>query len=64
MRAKVLGQILPGVPVWQSGPSPSDGLGGPESKFPDISYIVFPGNVGSIDAITEVVQGFREPKSR
>ena len=55
LRAQVLGQILSGVPVWRSGP---------ESKFPDMPYIVFPGNVGSTDAISEVVQSFREPKSR
>jgi len=51
VRARVLGQILPGVPVWRSGP---------ESKFPDLPYIVFPGNVGSADAISKVVQGLRE----
>ena len=51
VRAQVLGQILSGVPVWQSGP---------ESKFPDMPYVVFPGNVGSIDAISEVIQSFRE----
>ncbi len=50
-RANVLGQILPGVPVWQSGP---------ESRFESIPYIVFPGNVGSIDAISEVIHRFRE----
>ncbi|MHC4084928.1 MAG: four-carbon acid sugar kinase family protein [Planctomycetota bacterium] len=50
-RARVLGQILPGVPVWRSGP---------ESKFLDLPYIVFPGNVGEADAILKVVQGFRE----
>jgi uncharacterized protein YgbK (DUF1537 family) len=55
VRAHILGQILSGVPVWQSGP---------ESKFPDMPYIVFPGNVGSTDAISDVVQSFREPKSR
>ena len=55
VRAQVLGQILPGVPVWQSGP---------ESKFPDMPYVVFPGNVGSTDAISEVVQGFRETKDQ
>lgn len=49
-RAKVLGQILPGVPAWRTGP---------ESKFPDMAYIVFPGNVGSTDAISVVVQSFR-----
>ncbi|NIP24807.1 MAG: hypothetical protein GWN81_09985 [Phycisphaerae bacterium] len=50
-RAKVLGQILPGVPVWRTGP---------KSKFPDMAYIVFPGNVGSTDAISVVVQSLRE----
>jgi uncharacterized protein YgbK (DUF1537 family) len=55
VRAQVLGQILSGVPVWQSGP---------ESKFPDMPYIVFPGNVGSTNAISEVVQAFREPKDQ
>jgi uncharacterized protein YgbK (DUF1537 family) len=51
LRARVLGQILPGVPVWRSGP---------ESKFPDLPYIVFPGNVGEANAISKIVQGFRE----
>jgi len=37
-RAIVLGQIIKGVPVWRT-----DG----NSKFPDLAYIVFPGNVGS-----------------
>jgi len=46
-RAQVLGQILPGVPVWRTGS---------ESKFSDLPYIVFPGNVGETDAITHVVQ--------
>jgi uncharacterized protein YgbK (DUF1537 family) len=36
-KALVLGQILPGIPVW---------LTGPESRFPDTPYIIFPGNVG------------------
>lgn len=51
VRARVLGQILPGVPLWRSGS---------ESRFPDLPYIVFPGNVGEADAISKVVQGFRE----
>ncbi|MEM8528356.1 MAG: four-carbon acid sugar kinase family protein [Bacteroidota bacterium] len=46
-RAMVKGQVLPGVPVWSLGA---------ESKFPDLSYIIFPGNVGEEDAITKVVQ--------
>lgn len=37
-RALVLGQFIKGVPVWRS-----DDV----SKFPDLPYIVFPGNVGS-----------------
>jgi len=55
VRAKVLGQILPGVPVWQSGP---------ESRFPNMPYVVFPGNVGSTDAVSEVVNRFRETKKQ
>jgi uncharacterized protein YgbK (DUF1537 family) len=51
VQARVLGQILPGVPVWRSGP---------ESKFPDLPYIVFPGNVGPADAISKIIQCFRE----
>lgn len=45
-RALVLGQILPGVPVWQLGP---------ESRHAGIPYIVFPGNVGGDDALAETV---------
>jgi len=37
-RARVLGQLIKGVPVWQADE---------KSKFPSIPYIVFPGNVGS-----------------
>lgn len=45
-RALVRGQILPGVPVWE--------LGG-ESRFPGLTYIVFPGNVGGVTALVEIV---------
>ncbi|WKN46265.1 four-carbon acid sugar kinase family protein [Tunicatimonas pelagia] len=45
-KANVLGQILPGVPVWKLGE---------ESKFPELTYIVFPGNVGEADSITKVI---------
>jgi len=45
-RALVLGQILPGVPVWQLGP---------ESKYPGMPYVVFPGNVGGPRALADVV---------
>lgn len=45
-RALVLGQILPGVPVWRLGP---------ESQHPGLIYIVFPGNVGNSQALVEVM---------
>lgn len=48
-RAMVLGQILPGVPVWELGP---------ETKFPGMPYIVFPGNVGGPDALVEALDIF------
>lgn len=44
-RAMVMGQILPGVPVWKTGD---------ESLFSDLIYIVFPGNVGKEDALVEI----------
>jgi uncharacterized protein YgbK (DUF1537 family) len=46
-RALVLGQILPGVPVWRLGP---------ESRHAGIPYVVFPGNVGGDDALAEAVK--------
>ena len=46
-RALVLGQILPGVPVWQTGA---------ESLAPGLPYIVFPGNVGGPDALVQIAQ--------
>lgn len=49
-RAMVLGQILPGVPVWQLGP---------ETRYPGLSYIVFPGNVGGPEALSTIVQNVR-----
>jgi len=48
-QAEVLGQVLPGVPAWRLGP---------ESQFDGLVYIVFPGNVGEVDAISEVVKRF------
>ena len=46
-RARVLGQILPGVPVWQAGAG---------SRWPGMVYVVFPGNVGGPQAIAQVVR--------
>ncbi|REE01188.1 four-carbon acid sugar kinase family protein [Marinoscillum furvescens] len=42
--AKVLGQLLPGVPVWQMSA---------KSRFPGMAYVVFPGNVGGEQALYE-----------
>jgi uncharacterized protein YgbK (DUF1537 family) len=50
-KTTVLGQILPGVPVWQMGA---------ESKFGKIVYIVFPGNVGETDAMTRIVRTMKD----
>jgi len=49
-RAMVLGQIQPGVPVWELGA---------ESRFPGLPFIVFPGNVGGPSALVDVVKAFR-----
>lgn len=46
-RAMVEGQILPGVPVWRSGP---------ESRFPRMPYIVFPGNVGEPESLLQIAR--------
>ena len=49
-RALVLGQILPGVPVWRLGT---------ESRHAGIPYIVFPGNVGGDDALVKTIEALR-----
>ncbi|KAG6675893.1 hypothetical protein I3842_15G128500 [Carya illinoinensis] len=50
--AKIVGQALPGVPLWQLGP---------ESRHPGVPYIVFPGNVGDSKALAEVVKSWARP---
>jgi uncharacterized protein YgbK (DUF1537 family) len=49
-RAMIVGQIIPGVPVWRLGS---------ESRWPDLAYIVFPGNVGNDLALAEVRRRLR-----
>jgi uncharacterized protein YgbK (DUF1537 family) len=49
-RAWVLGQILPGVPVWRLGA---------ESRWPNLDYVVFPGNVGGPEALVDTVRILR-----
>ena len=46
-RAWVLGQILPGVPVWRLGE---------ESRFPGAPYVVFPGNVGDDESLKRAIE--------
>lgn len=48
--ARVLGQILAGVPVWQLGP---------HSRWPGMAYVVFPGNVGQEDSVAHIVRVLR-----
>ncbi|MCI8326827.1 MAG: hydroxyacid dehydrogenase [Lachnospiraceae bacterium] len=46
-KANVLGQIKPGIPVWQTGE---------ESKFPLTPYVIFPGNVGEVSTLKEAAE--------
>jgi uncharacterized protein YgbK (DUF1537 family) len=51
-RAMVLGQLLPGVPVWRLGA---------ESRRPGLAYVVFPGNVGGDGALAQAVALLAQP---
>lgn len=46
-KARVLGQVKKGIPVWMTGA---------ESKFPGMPYIIFPGNVGEISTLKEIAE--------
>lgn len=46
-RAEVLGQIIPGVPVWRTGSG---------SRFPEIPYVIFPGNVGQANSLRDAAE--------
>ena len=48
-RALVIGQILPGIPVWKLDEN---------CEEPHMIYVVFPGNVGAEDGITTAVRKF------
>jgi len=45
--ASVMGQIKLGIPVWKTQS---------ESKFPNMPYIIFPGNVGEVSTLREIVE--------
>ena len=49
-QATVLGQLLPGVPVWRLGE---------ETRYPGLGYVVFPGNVGTNESLLEAVRRIR-----
>lgn len=49
-RGVVLGQLLPGVPVWRLGA---------ESRYPDLPLVIFPGNVGGPAALADAVRKLR-----
>lgn len=44
-KAQVIGQITQGVPAW---------LTGEEAKYNKMPYVIFPGNIGEVDTLTEV----------
>ena len=46
-KALVMGQAAAGIPVWKTGP---------ESKFPGLAYIIFPGNVGTETTLKDIVE--------
>jgi uncharacterized protein YgbK (DUF1537 family) len=50
--ALILGQAIAGVPIWKLDL---------ESKFPEMVYIVFPGNVGDEAALWNVWNKFKSP---
>lgn len=50
-KAEIIGQVLPGVPVWRLGS---------ESKYPRLAYIIFPGNVGAPDELARLVVRLQE----
>jgi uncharacterized protein YgbK (DUF1537 family) len=49
-RGVVLGQLLPGVPVWRLGA---------ETRYPDLPLVIFPGNVGGPEALADAVRRLR-----
>ena len=46
-KARVMGQVKKGIPVWMTGE---------ESKFPNMPYVIFPGNVGEVTTLREAVE--------
>ena len=57
LRARVLGQLQAGVPVWRLEP-------GPGLRFGDIPYVVFPGNVGGPTSLVDAARTLSACDSR
>ncbi len=51
-KATIIGQLIAGVPVWRSESG---------SRFPQLDYVVFPGNVGGPNALLEAYQKITGP---
>lgn len=49
-RAVVLGQIQPGVPVWEAESA---------SRFPGLRLVIYPGNVGNPDGLSQAIRTCR-----
>ena len=45
-KARVLGQVKPGIPTWRLGA---------ETRFPGVPYLVFPGNVGTDETLADLI---------
>lgn len=54
-KARVLGQVQPGIPVWQTGA---------ESHFPHRPYVIFPGNTGDQLTLLRTVETFLNTESK
>ncbi len=50
-KALVMGQVAPGIPVWKTES---------DSRFPNLPYIIFPGNVGTKETLYQVVSALIE----
>lgn len=54
-RARIRGQAASGVPLWQCVEE--------SSKYPGITYVVFPGNVGEDTTLRDLVASWEKPES-
>lgn len=55
-RAMVVGQAAPGVPLWRCDEE--------TSRYRNVPYVVFPGNVGGDDTLAELVERWALPNKR